>query len=396
MKKLLIGSAIAAVLLLDFFLFEPIFVYNFGWRPFTAEHSHAREIIYDSSLENSITCARAFLEDSLTLETPALSVAVGMDGKLVWASASGLANMDDEIEATPATAFRIGSTSKAVTSVGLGILLEQQRLALHDTVPSEILDQGITISQLASHTSGIRNYGMCLCFPVWEYHNNDAYSSVEEAVAIFRDDPLLFDPGTNFSYSSYNFTALSAVMEHAAGTSFTQFMENNVFRKSGMNNTAFDHQQVSIERAEFYDLKEAEYKKAFPVDNSNKWAGGGMISTPSDLVNLGNSILTGEIIKNETFHKLTEPVKLTTGEVNEQNYAIGWRVSELDLLDKKVKVIHHGGTAAGSTTLWIIIPAYNLTAAIMINRSVEGFPLFDILIPVAEAFIGDSEVNENK
>lgn len=387
MKKLIICLVVAILCLLCYFLLQPIFIYNFGWNPFSIDHTNRNEVIYDSSYANSIKRAQQFIEDSIQLKTPALSVAVGIDGKLVWASSTGLANIDEKIAATPSTAFRIGSTSKAVTSIGLGILLEQGKLSLDDTIDSNIIDKSITIKQLASHTSGIRNYGMCFCFPVWEYYSNDEYASVTATVEIFNDDPLLFEPGTDFSYSSYNFTALSAAIENAANTEFTKFIEDRLFQKTGMTNTDFDQQHVNIDRAEFYDIQTNIYKKAFEVDNSNKWAGGGMLSTPSDLVKLGNAILNGSIVKPETFNTLTTPVKLANGEVNEQNYALGWRAHEFDILDRKVSIVHHGGTATGSTALWIIIPEYNLTAAIMINRSVEGFPLFDMLLPVVEFFI---------
>lgn len=393
MKKLIICLVVAILCLLCYFLLQPIFIYNFGWNPFSVDHKNRNEVIYDSSFATSIKRVHGFVEDSIALKTPALSVAVGIDGKLVWASSSGLANIDSKIDATPNTAFRIGSTSKAITSVGLGILLEQGKLSLDDTIDSSIIDKSITIKQLASHTSGIRNYGMCFCFPVWEYYSNDEYTSVTAAVEIFSDDPLLFEPGTDFRYSSYNFTALSAAMENAANIEFTKFMEGHVFQKAGMTNTDFDQLHVNIDRAEFYDIQTNIYKKAFEVDNSNKWAGGGMLSTPSDLVKLGNAILNGSIIKPETFKTLTTPVKLANGEINEQNYALGWRVHEFDMLDKKVNIVHHGGTATGSTALWIIVPEYNLTAAIMINRSVEGFPLFDMLIPMVEYFITDLKAN---
>lgn len=391
MRKYLICAGIIVLCLLCYLLFEPIFIYNFGWEPLTDDQKSKSEVIHDSTYYKPIQLAQKYLDDSIALKTPALSVTVGINGELVWSSTRGYAAVETKKLATPHTAFRIGSTSKAVTSIGLGLLLEQGKLGLNDTITRSIIDKTITIKQLTSHTSGIRNYGMCFCFPVWEYYNNDEYTSVTEAVKIFNDDPLLFEPGTDFSYSSYNFTALSAAMEQAAGIEFTEYMEGRVFQNAGMVNTGFDKQNVNIDRAEFYDVQTNIFKKAFEVDNSNKWAGGGMLSTPTDLVKLGNAVLVGSIISPETFKTLITPVRLANGEINEQNYALGWRSGEFDLLDvkEKVTIVHHGGTATGSTALWIIVPEYNLTAAIMINRSVDGFPLFDILLPVAAYFIAD-------
>lgn len=389
MKKLIICLVVAVLCLLCYFLLEPIFLYNFGWTPLTKDSDSNTEIVYDSAFIDPIKQAQTLLDESIDITTPALSIAVGVNGELVWASSRGFANVKNKIQVTPNTAFRIGSTSKAVTSIGLGILMEQGRLKLNDKVPTSIMDKSITIKQLASHTSGIRNYGLCFCFPIWEYFNNDKYSSIEEAVDLFVEDPLLFEPGTGFSYSSYNFTALSAAMEMASGVEFTSFMKQMVFLKADMNNTDFDKQNTLLNKTEFYDMQVNLFKNAYAVNNSNKWAGGGMLSTPTDLVRLGNAILHESIIKKETFEVLTTPVKLKNGEVNEQNYALGWRIGNFDLArtKKSVTIMHHGGTATGSTALWIIIPEFNITAAIMINRSVEDFPLFDMLIPIVDLFI---------
>src|SRR5690606_12487415 len=123
--------------------------------------------------------------------------------------------------------FRIGSVSKAVTSVGLGKLLEQEKIRLNDTVGKYVPyfeHPEITIRQLASHTSGIRNYGLCFCFPIWEYYHLKNHNSIEKSVAVFNGDPLRFKPGTSFGYSTYNYTLLSAAMEEASGSKFLRFM----------------------------------------------------------------------------------------------------------------------------------------------------------------------------
>lgn len=350
---------------------------------------------YDTTFKSAIEQSEIVLLELNGLHTPSVSVAVGYDHQMIWSATSGYADIKNNVKASSETAYRIGSVSKAVTSVALGKALEKGLIHLDDNVIKYLPDyphEKVTIRQLASHASGIRNYDLCLCFPVWEYYSNDHYESVNESLEIFVNDPLLFEPGTDFSYSSYNFNLLSAALEKAYGQTFFEIMKEEVFEPLTMDQTSFDFQEPAVEQvATFYQVEVKEFKKAYPVDNSNKWAGGGIISTPTDLVKLGNALLAGSIISKQQLEILTTPQKLASGEVNEQNYALGWRKHEFDLFEdsKKVTIIHHGGVATGSTALLLIIPEYDITLAIMINRSVEGFPLFDIVLPMIEAFIRD-------
>lgn len=396
----MICSTIAGLCLLSYFLFEPIISYNWGWKILPDSISKINNGLHDTTYNDAILHSKMTLYKFGEKGIPGLSIAVGVDNKLVWSEARGYADISDSILATINTQFRIGSVSKAVTSIALGRILEKGELLLTDKVIDYLPEysyESVTIRQLASHTSGIRNYGACFCFPIWEYYSNDAYESVSKSLKLFKNDPLLFEPGTDFSYSSYNYNLLSAVLEKSYGSSFYHLMYNEVFGPLEMDNTTFDFQDsVFINRAKFYDIDNGEYTSSYTVDNSNKWAGGGLISTPSDLVRMGNALLFGDIINPETFQRLTTPVELTTGEVNEQNYALGWRKHEFELggIDEKVTIIHHGGTAMGSTALLVIVPDYQLSMAIMMNRSVKEFPLFDLAKPIIAAFIKNRNPTE--
>ncbi|QSE98511.1 serine hydrolase domain-containing protein [Fulvivirga lutea] len=393
MKKYVVYFTIAELCLASYFLFEPAAAYNWGWNTLPNTFKHASVEALDSSYFDAIKFSKSEVDIFSAMGIPALSVAVGVGDNIVWSEVRGYADIDQEIAANTQTSFRIGSVSKAVTSVALAKLMDAGALNIEDKVTKYLPDykyNNVTIKQLASHTSGIRNYDVCLCIPIFEYYSNDAYASVDESLELFVQDPLLFEPGTDFSYSSYNFTLLSAVLEKAADVSFYELMKNEVFEPLEMHQTTFDfNDSIFTNRAEFYEVREGEYKKSFEVDNSNKWAGGGIISTPTDLVKMGLSLLNEGFISRETFEIITTPIALNNGEINEQNYALGWRKSEFEFDDipDKVTVIHHGGTAVGSTALLLLVPDYQLTVAIIMNRSVQDFPLFDLAKPIIGAFV---------
>ncbi|GEM_PF-6828787 len=104
----------------------------------------------------------------------------------------------------------------------------------------------LTVQELASHTSGIRNYSTCMCLPIWEFYSNDEYKTVEASMSMFNNDALLFEPSTDFSYSPYNYTLLSGVMEGAAKKDFLSFMQDEVFEPIGLRQTIPGHREVRM------------------------------------------------------------------------------------------------------------------------------------------------------
>jgi serine beta-lactamase-like protein LACTB len=377
MKRIIkIFVPIIAILVLSFFLFEPIITHNFGKEKLKDFSNLQLNIIYNEQIKRQADSL--LISEFKKLKTPALSASIGINNNLIWSNTIGYANIDEKVVADSLTKFRIGSTSKALTSIGLGVLIQSKKLNTHslvkDFVPfaSNKLSE-LTLQQVASHTSGIRNYGTCLCFPIWEYYNNNEYNSIEESVAIFNDDELLFEPSTNFSYSSYNFTLLSAMMETASEKKFLSFMQENVFQPLQMTQTKADRKNQNKDNiAKFYEIENGEIKESYEVNNSVKWAGGGFLSTPNDLIKLGNAVLNFRILDSLTTAKLFEPVKLNSGQVNSDNYGMGWRNDTYKTIRKDgsdVNVIHHGGVAMGSTAMLILLPEYNLTVAVTMNRN---------------------------
>ena len=396
MKRIIFFAFGILIAMLTYFLFEPIFVHNFGWNEFpkqsVSHFSNASAPRYAAAIEKSSTVLENARKE---LQTPAISVAVGLNNEVVWAEALGFKDIELKEYADTNTAFRIGSTSKAVTSVGLGLLLEQGLLALDAPAQNYVSNYPnktpISIRQLASHSAGIRNYATCLCFPIWEYHNNDEYETVTSSLAIFQDDDLLFSPGSQFSYSTYNYSVLSAVMESVVNTDFVGYMEQEVFSPLAMGNTSADTQnELVLNCATFYDIEDGKFKKAFKVNNSNKWAGGGFVSTPSDLVRMGNALLNDTFLASKTKAILFEPQRLADGKINEQNYALGWRNDTTMRMfegKKEVQIIHHGGVAMGSTSMLILFPEYNMTISMLMNRSGSVGDLMKFIYEIAENFV---------
>jgi len=332
-----------------------------------------------------------------SLKTPSISVAVGINNQVVWAKAFGYKDLEKQELADIKTKFRIGSSSKSITSVALGKLIENKQLNLDSGIRYYVpffdaTKPRITVRQLASHSSGIRNY------KDKEFNSDAEYPGIEESMKVFMYDTLLFKPGEKFAYATYNYTVLSAAMEQITKTKFLDYMQKTVFAPLGMKNTTADYKLRAIaDKAEFYnyDAKAEKYKKAPEVNISNKWAGGGFLSTPSDMVRLGNALVSGSILNTTTTAILWTPQKLNNGKINGINYAIGWKVDTVKLFNgtKSVRQIHHGGSASGGTAMFVLFPDYSLSVCILANRDFASADFFKYVDKIAEEFISEKENN---
>jgi len=258
---------------------------------------------------------------------PGLAIAVAVDGRVVFAEGFGYADLEQRVPAWPATKFRIGSISKPLTAVALMQLVEQRKIDLDAPVQKYVPsfpDKGtmITPRLLAGHLAGIRHYKDD------EFLIAKHYDSIVEGLKIFQDDPLVAPPGTKYSYSTYGFNLLSAVIESASGEKFVDYMQRHVFDGLGLvHTTADENRRLVDERSRFYARTTAGSLENAPyVDNSYKWAGGGFLSTPEDLVRFGSALLRPGFLTANSLNLLFSSQKTSAGQ--ETNYGIGWGIQK--------------------------------------------------------------------
>ncbi len=300
---------------------------------------------------------------------PGLSVAVSIKGKTIWAQGFGYADLENEVPVRINTKFRIGSVSKTITAVAMGKLLDAGKINLDSSVSKYVSywpekKYPITIGQVGSHVAGIRHYNG------YEFSSTKRYNSVEESIDIFKNDSLKAIPGSMHIYSSYGYNLLSAAIEGASGKPFLEFLQTEIFDPVKMINTTADHNDSIISnRTRFYTLiKNKTLVHAPYADNSNKWAGGGMLGTPYDLLKLGNALLRNKILSDKSRIALWTPYKLTSGKEN--IYGIGFRIEK----DKAGRIhMSHGGTSLGGRTYFIIYPKEELVFAITYNLLPAGY-----------------------
>ena len=333
---------------------------------------------------------RQFAREGLVAQNlPGLSVAVGVRGDIVWAEGFGWADMEKGVPVAPGMRFRIGHTSKALTSIAAGLLLETGRLRLDAEIQAYVpafprKEWPVTLRQLMAHVSGIRHYD----------RDEDSLPAAHceraaDGLKSFANDPLRFEPDTQYSYSTYGWVLVSAAVESAAKEPLSSFMPAQVFTPLGMTATTFDSASEPIpDRVTFYqrrftgDAGEGVVP-ATPVDYSCFAGAGAILSTPSDLVRFGMAITGGKLLQPDTLSKLQTPHVLTSGQ--ETEYGLGWMIEEVTLAGEPTRMVHHASRSLrGGTTSFMTFPSRGLVVAVTAN--IANAITRDIALRIAQSF----------
>lgn len=334
-----------------------------GWAPLAHGQAAAAAVAHEKDYSQAEQNARAVARELLGHGIPGLSLAVAVDGRIVYSEGFGYADLEERVPVWATTKFRIGSVSKPLTAVALVQLVEQGKIDLDAPVQKYVptfpeKNGKITLRLLAGHIAGIRHYQGD------EFQISRHYDNVLDGLKIFQDDPLVAPPGTKFSYSSYGFNLLSAAIETASGEKFLPYMHGHVFGPLGLRSTTEDQPaEIIMQRARFYTQQKDQPTRNAPfVDNSYKWAGGGFLSSAEDLVRFGSALLQPGFLKPESLRLLFTPQKTVDGK--ETEYGMGWFIHKSK---SGQRVYEHSGGSVGGTSQLILYPDAHVVVAMVCN-----------------------------
>ncbi|WP_299766186.1 serine hydrolase domain-containing protein [uncultured Dokdonia sp.] len=303
------------------------------------------------------TIVTSFLE---TANLPGISIAVSQDEQLIYAEGYGYADLENNIPMTPDMQLRTASVAKVITTTALGKLLSEGKIDLDAPIKTYVpyIDKQyaqLTLRQLTGHTSGMAHR------PKGNAYKKKQYTSIQESTQLLKA-PLLFEPDTQYQYSTHAFNLVAAAIEGASGTSFETYLKEDVFNVLGMQHTFPENiKQLSEKDAQLYYHKKGKLHKEKLTNASYKLAGAGFRSTPTDLVKMMHGYTNG-FISSEAKKTLFKSHQLIDGSTTQ--VGITWR-SSIDIFGHNV--IEHAGSWRGTRTVIVHYPKDNLNIAIMIN-----------------------------
>jgi CubicO group peptidase (beta-lactamase class C family) len=308
---------------------------------------------------------------------PGLSAAIALDREVQWAEGFGKADLENSVPAKRSTVYRLASVSKPITAVAVMQLVEQDKIQLDAPVQEYIpafpeKAWPLTTRHLLGHLGGIRHYRTRE-----EVNSTKRYVSLTEALEIFKDDPLLFEPGARYSYSTYGYNLLGCVVEGASGERFPDYLRERIFRPAGMESIRVDDvAEIIPHRAQGYlRVPDGPLLNSNLADTSNKIPGGGLCGTVVDLARFAIALQQGTLLKKSSIDLMFTRQRLAGGDLTE--YGLGWFLQQAN---GPLEVFHSGGQQRVSTFLYLL-PSERLSVALMCN--LERADLFRLARQIA-------------
>lgn len=368
------------------------------------------------------------IKTSIDKQTVAGAVTLVAHGKdVVEFDAAGMADIEAGHPMQKDTIFQIMSMTKPVTAIGIMMLAEQGKLALRDPVDLYLPEfhnlrvattngpdaqrlgfpnHAITIRDLLTHTSGmqdypgppeIRDYAQTMSVPL------------DQVVKQLAKQPLLFQPGTQWSYSSPGIEILGRIIEVCSGESYVDYITQHVLKPLGMKDSFFFPPPDKIARiAMVYSHKDgklvrapgsilggdpAKYRQGavFPAP------GWGLYSTAEDLLHLYQMMLNDGVYQGHRYlspfsvHVMTEPQTSglnPVGWMRGSDYGLAWEVVTDplgELAGHTIGTYGHGG--AFGTQGWID-PTNSLISILLIQSADGGVEsMTNVFLNMAESSV---------
>ncbi len=305
----------------------------------------------------------------LSAKTPGGVVGVIKNGKIIFIKAYGLANFETKEPNKTSTVFNLASVSKQFTAAAILLLAKEKKLSLKENIRKYLPDfpdygYPITIENLVHHTCGIKSYDVLRLLA----GKTDSVESQDEIYRlILQQKSLNCKPGDEFLYSNSGYVLLVKIIEKVSGTTFSKFIEQNIFRQSGMYHTAiYDHFGKIIKNGAAGHTwgGDEKFKKTGSI-NSTVVGQSNIYTSVADFLQWDNNFNKNKLGNWNFAKEMTTLTKLSNGDTC--RYAFGLEIAEHNGL----KTISHQGGISDFTAQYIQIPSENFSVVCLFNIPVD-------------------------
>ena len=291
---------------------------------------------------------------------PGLSVAVAIDGRIVYARGYGYRNIPKQLRADRHTIYNIASTTKQFVASAIMRLQQQGLLDVNDRLSKYYTGyrygDRVTLRQLLTHTSGIPDY--------LDQANLPAHATAEQQAAAIAKLPPEFLPGTRFEYSNSNYVILGIVVEKLTHQPLQKVFERWFFRPLNMHDsTAVVLPWTLPDGAMGYTYKNGSFV-AIPQSVADYGYGdGGVDSSAYDLNTWDQALIAGRVVDAASLRAMTTPPQAADGEPMPGGYGYALEVDTLF----GHREWQHGGDNEGFHTGNAVFPDDRFSVAIVSN-----------------------------
>ena len=347
-----------------------------------------------------------------TFDVPGIAVAVVKDGKVIHAKGYGVRSLATNQKTDENTLFGIASNSKAFTSAGLGMMVDEGKLKWDDKVTDIIpefkmynpyVTEEFTVRDLLTHRSGLGlGAGDLMIWPdSINFTKKDIIHNLRflKSVSSFR---------TKYDYDNNLYIVAGEVLARVSGMTWEDFITNRILKPLGMNTTTVSVQSIKNNN-NVIDAHAPVNGKVQVIHNS--WsetanAAGGLCSNLTDMCKwiimqmdngkYGEGLtkqLFSEAVHNDMWQMQTIIPVAGPGIYNTHfsGYGLGWALSDV----KGYKQVSHTGGLAGTVTQVTLLPELKLGIIVLTNQQ-SGAAFTAITNTIKDSYFGIKEADRVK
>jgi len=302
--------------------------------------------------------------EMVTRNVPGLAFAVIENGRVIREGAYGLANVETGAQVGIDSVFELASVTKPITAISVMMLVEQKKIGLNNPVDKYLAElpaawRGITVRELMSHTSGLREYGLVKC------DGSELLDiSTKQQFEDLAKGPLVFAPGTGTQYSDSGYFLLGMIIESASGQSYRDFLQQRIFGPLGMQHTSvLDQSAIIPNRVSPYTLRKGQLNNARRAWQHELPSWYGIWSTVDDMVKFDNALSSAALVKPDILAEMWDPVTLKNGDkasIDGNLYGLGWFI----LSNAGHRIVGHPGWTG---TLYLKYPDDHVSIILLTN-----------------------------
>ncbi|HUF28321.1 MAG TPA: serine hydrolase domain-containing protein [Gemmatimonadaceae bacterium] len=318
-------------------------------------------------------------------ESPGCAVGVSRGGEVVLERGYGMANLETDTPIRPGSIFHVASVSKQFTAMAVMLLVREGKLSLDDDVRKfvpELPDYGqaITIRQMLTHTSGLRDQWTLLSLARGRFEE-ERITEADVMAIVPRQRALNFEPGMEYLYSNTGYTLAGVIVRRVTGTSLRDFAEARIFGPLGMTNTHFhdDYTMLVRGRTSAYAPRQGGTWRV-SIPNYDTYGATSLFTTVGDLLRWQANFDDPVVGDRELLREMQTRAVLANGDTT--GYGLGLATDR----HAGRLLIGHGGADAGYRSYLGRFPDDGLSVAVLCNLATANPAA--LARQVADAYLG--------
>ena len=316
---------------------------------------------------------------------PGLAIAIERKGEVVYAKGFGKADLEQDVPVTVDTVFPIGSITKSFTGLALAQLVVDGKVSIEETAGHYLPDlpepaRSVKVRNLLNHTGGLVNY---TDLPEFPYNARKEFTR-EEMVGYFASKPLMFKPGTAWSYSNSGTYLVGLIIEKVSGVTYDEYVRTHILEPFGMSKSLYsDWTRLIPNRAHGYKKGKNGWQNALQYDPTVPFSAGAIMSTVGDLLKYRRGVFASDKTSQAVRDVILKHDKLADG--TEIMYTLGCLGETRFEGHRKIA---HAGDIYGFSANYAYYPDDDLVIVITTNNQGGAFPPLSVEQKIAREMLG--------